>query len=66
MPYGRVAVGAESDRSPSGDRILRAAGAAEAGSAGLAVSVQVVARPWREDHALAVMAFLERTGPGLD
>jgi fatty acid amide hydrolase len=40
--------------------VERAARAAESDSAGLPVGVQVVARHWREDVLLAVMAALER------
>lgn len=73
VPVSTIAPGEESDRSPSRDRAVRAAVAAEAGSAGLPVGVQVVARHWREDVALALMAALEEaamarpdypTGPG--
>ena len=55
----RVRPGEESDRPPSRDPVERAARAVEEGSAGLPVGVQVVARHWREDVALAVMAALE-------
>jgi fatty acid amide hydrolase len=71
MPAGvvaatRVRPGEESDRAPR-DRVSREARAVEAGSAGLPVGVQVAARPWREDVALAVLAALEghfRARPG--
>ncbi len=62
----RVRAGEESDRAPSRDLVERAARIAETGSAGLPVGVQVVARHWREDVALAVMGALEehvRTQP---
>jgi fatty acid amide hydrolase len=55
----RVRPGEESDRGRSWDPVVRTARAVEAGSAGLPVGVQVVARPWREDVVLAVMAALE-------
>jgi fatty acid amide hydrolase len=55
----RVCPGEESDRERSWDPVVRAARAVEAGSAGLPVGVQVVARPWREDVVLAVMSALE-------
>ncbi len=55
----RVRPGEESDRAASKDPVLRTARAVEQGSAGLPVGVQVVARPWREDVALAIMAALE-------
>ena len=41
------------------DRVERAAAQTDAGSAGLPVGVQVVARPWREDVVLAVMRRLQ-------
>jgi fatty acid amide hydrolase len=56
----RVRPGEESDRPSSQDVVEEAARAAEADSAGLPVGVQVVARHWREDVMLAVMAALER------
>jgi fatty acid amide hydrolase len=63
MPAGvvaatRVRPGEERDR-PAGDRVSQEARVVEAGSAGLPVGVQVAARPWREDVALAVLAALE-------
>lgn len=45
------------------DRVLQQAAAVDAGSAGLPVGVQVIARPWREDIVLAVMAAIERACP---
>jgi Asp-tRNA(Asn)/Glu-tRNA(Gln) amidotransferase A subunit family amidase len=39
--------------------VERAARAAEVGSAGLPIGVQVVARPWREHVALAAMQAIE-------
>jgi fatty acid amide hydrolase len=71
MPAGVVAAtrvrrGEESVRSPR-NAIELAAFNVEKGSAGLPVGVQVVARHWREDIVLAVMAVLERhflTMPG--
>ncbi len=64
MPAGvvaatRVRAGEESDQPPSKDLVERAARAVEAGSAGMPIDVQVVARHWREDVVLAVMATLE-------
>jgi len=65
MPAGvvaasRIRAGEECDRPPSSDVVLRAARLVEQGSTGLPVGVQVVARHWREDVALAIMAELER------
>jgi fatty acid amide hydrolase len=64
MPAGvvaatRVRPGEESDRPRSRDVVEQAARAAEADSSGLPVGVQIVARHWREDVLLAVMAALE-------
>ena len=64
MPAGvvaatRVRAGEETDRPASRDFVERAAMKAEQGSTGLPVGVQVAARHWREDIALACMAALE-------
>ena len=61
VPVTRVRPDEESDRRPSKDPMDRAARETERGSAGLPIAVQVAARPWREDLALAVMAALETT-----
>jgi fatty acid amide hydrolase len=64
MPAGvvaatRVRPGEESDRPRSRDVVEQAARAAEADSSALPVGVQILARHWREDVLLAVMAALE-------
>ena len=64
MPAGVVAAtrvheGEESDRAPSIDIVESNARKVETGSAGLPVGVQVIARHWREDIVLALMAILE-------
>ena len=59
VPVTRVRQGEESDRRGSADVVLRAARAAERGTAGLPVGVQVLARPWREHVALAAMRAIE-------
>lgn len=64
MPAGvvaatRVRSTEETDRPQGKDLIERAASRVEEGSAGLPVGVQVVARHWREDIVLSVMAALE-------
>jgi fatty acid amide hydrolase len=64
MPAGVVAASRvrpdeEHGRAPSRDPVLKAAAATDRGSAGLPVGVQVAARHWRDDVALAVMAALE-------
>ncbi|EFH81550.1 amidase [Ktedonobacter racemifer] len=58
-PITRVRPGEESERSIGKDSVERAARTVEMGSAGLPVGVQLVARPWREDIVLALMAALE-------
>ena len=55
----KVRPGEESDRKVTKDMADITARAVEQGSAGLPVGVQVVARHWREDIVLAVMAALE-------
>jgi fatty acid amide hydrolase len=55
----KVRLGEEFDRNVSKDMADITARAVEQGSAGLPVGVQVVARHWREDIVLAVMAALE-------
>jgi len=56
---GRIRPGEESDRVALWDSVDRSAAAAESGSAGLPVGVQVAARWWREDVVLAIMRELE-------
>jgi fatty acid amide hydrolase len=66
VPASRVRPGEESDRVVHRDIVERAAARVERASAGLPVGVQVAARHWREDVALAVMGVLEehfRQGP---
>lgn len=55
----RVGPDEESHRRASRDRVDLLARRCEHDSVGLPVGVQVLARHWREDHALAVMAALE-------
>jgi len=59
VPVSRVRPGEESTRRGSLDLVQRAARAAEQGSAGLPLGVQVVARPWREHVALAAMQTIQ-------
>ncbi|HEX8476213.1 MAG TPA: amidase family protein [Pyrinomonadaceae bacterium] len=64
MPAGvvgatRVRAGEESDRATGWDVVERFARKVENGSAGMPVGVQVAARHWREDVALALMSLLE-------
>jgi fatty acid amide hydrolase len=65
-PITRVLPGEESERRVGEDTVERAARAVEMNSAGLPTGVQVVARPWREDIVLALLAALEEdTSVGL-
>lgn len=59
VPLTRVRAGEDLARPPSRDLVVRAARNVELGSVGLPVGVQVVARPWREHVALAVMSALQ-------
>jgi fatty acid amide hydrolase len=59
VPVTRVRPDEQSDRPASRDVVERTAAATDAGSAGLPVGVQVIARPWREDVVLSVMQTLE-------
>jgi fatty acid amide hydrolase len=59
VPVTRVQAGEESARAPSRDVVLKLARQVEQGSAGLPVGVQVVARPWQDDVALAAMGAIE-------
>jgi fatty acid amide hydrolase len=59
VPATRIRPGEESDRRRSGDWVEQAAARVERNSAGLPVGVQVVARHFRENVALAIMFALE-------
>jgi fatty acid amide hydrolase len=61
VPVTRVRNDEARPRAVGRDMIDRAAAEVERGSAGLPIGVQVVARHWREDLVLAVMAELERS-----
>ena len=60
VPVTRVRDDEARPRRAGRDAAQRAAATVERDSAGLPVGVQVVARRWREDLVLAVMAALER------
>jgi fatty acid amide hydrolase len=64
IPFTRVRPDEEIGRKPSRDRIEAAALETERGSAGLPAGVQIVARPWREDVAFAIMSALEAAVKG--
>jgi fatty acid amide hydrolase len=59
VPFTCVGTEEEVGRSRSRDRAEQVALKVEKGSVGLPVGVQVVARPWREHVALAVMRAIE-------
>ena len=59
VPLTRVRAGEEVSSRRSFDVIERAAHTTEKGSTGLPVAVQIIARPWREDIALAALAAIE-------
>ncbi|QCF27093.1 amidase [Hydrocarboniclastica marina] len=60
VPMTRVRAEEETERKPGLDYIKKLAQRIERGSAGLPVGVQVVAKPWEEHRALAVMRTLEK------
>lgn len=59
VPVTRVRATEEDTRPESRDLLLRIGRRVDAGSAGLPLGVQLVARPWREDQVLAAMAVVE-------
>lgn len=59
LPFTTVRDAEEVGRRRSRDRVERGAYEAERGSAGLPAGVQLVARPWRDDVAIAAMYALE-------
>ncbi|HEY7851212.1 MAG TPA: amidase family protein [Ktedonobacterales bacterium] len=61
VPVSTVRPGEEQPRKASRDATQRAARRAEEGSAGLPLTAQVVARPWREHVALAAMRAIEES-----
>jgi fatty acid amide hydrolase len=63
VPVTKVREG-ETSRAHTGDRLDARAAAIDAKSAGLPVGVQVVAAPFRDERAIAVMAALEQAFAG--
>ncbi len=59
VPVSTVRAGDEAPRKATRDGAVRAARRAESGSAGLPLTAQVIARPWREHIALAAMRAIE-------
>jgi len=66
VQFARVRPDEEVGRQPSRDIVEETARKVEQGSAGLPIGVQVVARPWREHVALAVMRVIERAASTRD
>ena len=62
----RVRAGEEGNRPKTRDSVIKAIAAAEKGSRGLPLGVQVVARHWREDIVLKVMQALEEDFRGTE
>ena len=65
VPVTRVREDEESDRVPSRDRVIMTACAAEAGSRGLPVGVQLIGKPWREPVVLRAMQAIEQAAQAL-
>ena len=63
VPVTRVRVEEETQRRSSIDVVERAASGTEKGSAGLPVAVQIIARPWREPVAFALLSAIEASIP---
>ena len=59
VPVTRVSEAEANGSKSNGDRVERGVARVTAEGAGLPVGVQVIARPYREDLALAVMAAIE-------
>src|SRR5947209_7235541 len=59
VPVTRVRENEESERPQSKDIVQKVAKRCEDGSAGLPIGVQIAARPWREDQALAAMRIVQ-------
>jgi fatty acid amide hydrolase len=59
VPVTRVRPDEETGRATSRDMVYAAVNKVERNSAGLPLGVQLIARPWREDVALAAMQAIE-------
>jgi len=59
VPVTRVRGDEEAGRAASRDMVYAAVNKVERNSAGLPIGVQLIARPWREDIALAAMQAIE-------
>ncbi|MEA2785877.1 MAG: fatty acid amide hydrolase [Candidatus Eremiobacteraeota bacterium] len=59
VPVTRVRADEEAGRAASRDMVYAAVNKVERNSAGLPIGAQLIARPWREDVALAAMQTIE-------
>ena len=66
VPVTRVRADEAVGRAPSRDMVYAAVNKVERDSAGLPLGVQVIARPWREDVALAAMQAIETAASARD
>jgi fatty acid amide hydrolase len=66
VPVTRVRTDEQAGRAPSRDMVYAAVNKVETNSAGLPLGVQLIARPWREDVALAAMQAIEMAASGRD
>jgi fatty acid amide hydrolase len=66
VPVTRVRADEGTERPPSRDMVEAAARRVEQNAAGLPLGVQILARPWREDVALAAMRAIEAGASGRD
>ena len=64
VPVTRVRSDEEMGRAESRDMVFAAINKVERKSAGLPIGVQLIARPWREDVALAAMQAIETAASG--
>jgi fatty acid amide hydrolase len=64
VPVTRVRADEQAGRAGSRDMVYAAVNKVERGSAGLPIGAQLVARPWREDLALAAMQAIETAASG--
>ena len=64
VPVTRVRADEEACRAASRDMVYAAVNKVERNSAGLPIGAQLIARPWREDVALAAMQTVETAASG--
>ena len=66
VPVTRVRADEQDGRAASRDMVYAAVNKVERNSAGLPIGAQLIARPWREDVALAAMQAIETAATGRD